>query len=187
MLRDKKYLEKVIDSDSTIRITEMNTEMGEYIVGAYLKLIKECDFIEYSVRRPGGHRAGLNELDVMGLDFKNKTAYLCEVATHLEGLNYGSGGTPTVERIGKKYAQLREYAESHLPSTFPKRHFMFWSPVVSAGVAEELKQIKGLELVINEDYAACVDELLKQARSITYDTGNPAFRIFQILGHLRRR
>jgi hypothetical protein len=165
----------------------MNTEMGEYIVGAYLKLIKKCDFIEYSVRRPGGHLAGLNELDVMGLDFKNKTAYLCEVTTHQGGALYGSSKSGTIETIKKKYTQIREYAESHLPATFPKHHFMFWSPVVSAGVAKELKRIKGLELVINENYAACVDELLEQARSITYDTGNPAFWIFQILGHLRRR
>jgi len=164
----------------------MNTEMGEYIVGAYLKLIKKCDFIEYSVRRPGGHLAGLNELDVMGLDFNNKTAYLCEVTTHLEGALYGSGKTATIETIKKKITQIQEYAESHLPVTFPKRHFMFWSPVVSAGVVDELNKIKGIELIINEDYSACVDELLEQARSITYDTGNPAFRIFQILGHLRR-
>ena len=57
----------------------MKTEMGEYIVGACLKLLKECDFVDYNVRRPGGGLVGLDELDVMGLDFKNKTAYLCEV------------------------------------------------------------------------------------------------------------
>lgn len=165
----------------------MNTEMGEYIVGACLKLLKECDFVEYNVRRPGGGMAGLNELDVMGLDFKNKTAYLCEVTTHLDGLLYGSSRSATIETIKKKYAQIREYAESHLPVAFPKRHFMFWSPVVSAGVAEELKQIKGLELVINEDYAAYIEQLQEQANKVTYDTGNPVFRVLQILGHLRHR
>lgn len=162
----------------------MSTEMGEYLVGAYLKLIKKCDFVEYNVRRPGGKLAGLNELDVMGLDFKNKTAYLCEVATHLDGLQY-SGKHTTIEIIRNKYDKLQEYANSHLPGVFPKRHLMLWSPVVSAGIAEKLKQIKGLELVINEDYAAYVEQLQEQANKVTYDTGNSVFRVLQILGHLR--
>lgn len=164
----------------------MKTEMGEYIVGACLKLLKECDFVEYNVRRPGGGLAGLNELDVMGLDFKNKTAYLCEVTTHLDGLLYGSSRSATVETIRGKYNKLCEYADNHLPGVFPKRHFMFWSPVVSAGLAEELRRIKGLELVINEDYAAYVEQLQDRANEVTYDTGNPVFRVLQILGHLRR-
>lgn len=164
----------------------MGTEMGEYVVGAYLKLINECDFAEYNVRRPGGKLAGLNELDVMGLDFKNKTAYLCEVTTHLDGLQYKSGKRTTIANIRNKYDKLREYAENNLPRVFPKRHFMFWSPVVSAGLEMELKKIKGLELVINDRYSACVDELLERAGKVTYDTNNPAFRMLQILGHLRR-
>ena len=139
----------------------MKTEMGEYIVGAYLKLKMNCNFIDYNVRRPGGGLAGLNELDVMGLDFKNKTAYLCEVTTHLDGLLYGSSRKITVDRIRKKYDKMRDYAENHLPKElFPERHYIFWSPVVSAGVELELEKIKGLELVVNDRYSACVDELL---------------------------
>jgi len=52
----------------------MKTDVGEYIVGAYLKIIEECDVIDYNVRVPGGGLEGLNELDVVGLDFKNQTA-----------------------------------------------------------------------------------------------------------------
>lgn len=158
--------------------------MGEYIVGACFKLLKDCDFVDYNVRRPGGGLAGLNEIDVVGLDFKSKTAYLCEVTTHLEGLLYGSSAQSTVERINKKYQKLQKYAADYL-SDFPNRHFMFWSPVVSAGVAEELRKIDGLELVINEDYAAYVEQLQERANKVTYDTGNPVFRVLQILGHLR--
>ncbi|GAG28706.1 unnamed protein product, partial [marine sediment metagenome] len=142
----------------------MKTEMGEYIVGAYLKLIMDCNFVDYNVRRPGGGLAGLNELDVMGLNFKTKTAYLCEVTTHLDGLLYGSSKKATVDRIRKKYDKMLDYAENHLPKElFPERHFMFWSPVVSAGVTEELRKIEGLTLVINKDYADCVGELMKKA------------------------
>ncbi|MDD5509670.1 MAG: hypothetical protein PHI12_02485 [Dehalococcoidales bacterium] len=165
----------------------MKTEMGEYLIGAYLKLKMNCNFVDYNVRRPGGGLAGLNELDVMGLDFTTKTAYLCEVTTHLDGVLYGSNKNNTIDRIKNKYDKMRDYAKNHLPKeSFPNRRFMFWSPVVSAGVEIELEKIQGLELVINDRYSACVDELLEQAGKITYDTNNPAFRILQILGHLRR-
>jgi len=165
----------------------MKTEMGEYIVGAYLKLIKECDFIDYNVRRPGGGLAGLDELDVMGLNFEKRTAYLCEVTTHLEGLLYGSSRETTQDRIRRKYDKMRDYAENHLPKKlFPERHFMFWSPVVSLGVKQELEKIEGIELVVGEDYTTCIEQLQNKAKKIAYDTNNPAFRVFQILGHLRR-
>ncbi len=164
----------------------MKTEMGEYIVGACLKLLKGCEFVDYNVRRPGGGLVGLDELDVMGLDFKNKTAYLCEVTTHLEGLQYGKNKITTAKRIRTKYLKMQEYADNHLSDYFINRHFMFWSPVVTPGVRNELEKIKGFELVINDDYASYVGLLQEFARKATYDRGNPVFRVLQILGHLRR-
>lgn len=161
----------------------MGTEIGEYVVGACLKLLKLCDFVDYNVRRPGGGLAGLNEIDVVGLDFKSKTAYLCEVTTHLDGLLYKDART-TVERIRKKYERLRDYAKDFL-SDFPNRHYMFWSPVVRESIANELKKMNGLELVINKDYTAYVRLPQELAKKGTHDTGNPTFRVLQILGHLR--
>ena len=68
----------------------MKTEIGEYIVGAYLKQKCGCDFVDYNVRPPGGGLEGLAELDVVGLNFEKGQAFLCEVTTHLHGLRYGS-------------------------------------------------------------------------------------------------
>ena len=162
----------------------MKTEIGEYIVGAYLKIIKICDFVDYNVRPPGGKLEGLNELDVIGLDFKNKIAYLCEVATHIRGLQYGDNKT-SVERVKTKYKKQKKYANEHL-SNFPNQYFMFWSPVVHKGyVTSELEKIDGLELVINEKYTQCIDDLKEKAKELTNDVGNPFFRTLQILEHLR--
>ena len=163
----------------------MSTDIGEYIIGAYLKIIKACDFVDYGVRPPGGGLEGLNELDVVGLDFKNKIAYLCEVTTHIRGLLYKDNRT-TAERIKTKYERQKEYANKYLPD-FPNRCIMFWSPVVPEGyITNELEKIDGLELIINEKYAQCVDELKEKAKELTHDVGNPFFRILQILEHLRR-
>jgi hypothetical protein len=163
----------------------MSVEMGEYVVGAYLKIINGCDFIDYNVRRPGGGLAGLDELDVIGLDFKNKVAYLCEVTTHIRGLLYKDNRT-TVERIKKKHEKQQKYAKDYLPD-FPSPRFMFWSPVVPEGyITQNLQKNTELELIINEEYTSRINELRRKAKKLKNDTGNPFFRALQILEHLRQ-
>jgi hypothetical protein len=162
----------------------MPTEMGEYIVGAYLRIVEHCDFIDYNVRSIEGGLKGLNELDVLGLRFKDRTAYVCEVTTHIRGLLY-KNNKATVEGVKLKYGRQKEYAGEFLRN-FPNRHFMFWSPRVPAGyITKGLRRIRGLELVINADYAQCIDELRRKARTMSNDTGNPFFRALQILERLR--
>ena len=162
----------------------MSTEMGEYAVGAYLKIVNGCDFVDYNVRRPGGGLSGLEELDVIGLDFRKKVAYLCEVTNHITGLLYVNNAT-TVYKVKKKYENLQRYAKDYLKD-FPTSYFMFWSPVVPRGyITQELQKIKGLELVINEEYTTRINELRNKAREMANDTGNPFFRVLQILERLR--
>lgn len=130
----------------------MKTNIGEYIVGAYLKIIKYCDFVDYNVRHPGGGLKGLNELDVVGLDFKNKKAYLCEVTTHITGLLYKDNKT-TVKRIKNKHKIQKEYAEAHL-SSFPVRYYMFWSGLLlslKVTLLANLKRLMGWNWLLMEN------------------------------------
>ena len=162
----------------------MKTDIGEYIVGAYLKIIKECDVIDYNVRDPHGGLAGLNEIDVVGFNFNNKIAYLCEVTTHIRGVLYKDNKT-TVEKIKTKYLKQKDYAEKYF-SDFPERHYMFWSPVVPKGyITDELKKIDGLELYINKEYTEAIKQLKERAKNSTNDFENPFFRVLQILEHLK--
>ncbi len=161
----------------------MATEPGEYLVGAYLKLIEDCDFVDYNVRMPGGGQKGQREIDVVGIRFTTQTAYLCEVATHLSGVNYG-GNPETIKRLKEKYAHLQTYADVRLPKFHPV--FMFWAPYVPKGfLTESLSELDGLDLVINGEYKSRVTKLTDMAKSEKQDTGNPVFRILQILGALR--
>ena len=161
----------------------MKTTMGEYVVGAYLKQRLKCDVVDYNVRPPDGGLEGLAEFDVVGLKFSDRLAYICEVVTHLDGINYGNN-RKTIERIRKKHERQRWYAKEYLPDFTPI--FMLWSPVVPKGyLTQHLQTIQSLELFINERYKACVDELRKDAKRTTRDTGNPFLRALQILEHLR--
>jgi len=162
----------------------IGTEMGEYLVGAYLRVVEECDFVDYNVHPPGGGQRGLEELDVVAFNFEKRTAFLCEVTTHIRGLLYKDYDT-TVKRISDKFKRQQTYAQDRL--AFMRKHrFMFWSPVVSSGLVERLKRIRGLELVINEDYTKCISELQESAKLYSHDVGNPAYRVFQILAHMKK-
>ena len=164
----------------------MSSDIGEQIVGAYLKIIVKCDIVGYNIRLPGGGIPGLGELDVVGFDFKNGTVYLCEVTTHIMGVLYGNGNEDTIKRIKDKLGRQKTYYKEVLKRKFPKFHYMFWSPVVPNGkLTEELNKILELELVINQKYTSCINELKKEAKKQTNSYENDAFRILQILEHLR--
>ncbi len=162
----------------------MLTDIGEFIVGAYLQLIKKCDFIDYNIHPPGGGLKGLGELDVVGLNFNSNTAYLCEVTTHIRGVLY-KNNQETVRRIKKKYARQKDYAKNYL-SNFKNHKFMFWSPVVPVGyITKHLAEIEGLELVINGEYKKRIEQLRLLAKKTTHDARNPFFRMLQIIEHMR--
>ena len=162
----------------------MLTDVGEYIVGAYLRLILKCDFVDYNVRAPGGGLKGLDELDVLGLDFRYNRCYLCEVTTHIRGVLYRNN-KETVRKITKKYKYQQSYAKTHLPR-FKDARYMFWSPVVPRGyITDRLERLSGLDLFINGRYKQAVEEVRKVAARVTYDARNPFFRVLQILEHMR--
>ncbi len=159
-------------------------EPGEYIVGAYLKLILGCDIIDYNVRPPGGGLQGLEELNVIGINLNDSTVHICEVTTHITGLLYVSN-SETIARIRKKHKRQRKYASEYL-GQFSQHHFMFWSPVVPRGyLTKHLDEIEGLELIITGEYKRRIKELQMLAKKTTHNTGNQFFRMLQIMEHLR--
>ena len=69
--------------------------------------------------------------------------------------------------------------------------YMFWSPVVPEGkltkVFNKNKKFNGLKFVINEKYTECINELREKAKELSNDTGNTAFRLLQIIEHLKNK
>lgn len=161
----------------------MPTESGEYIVGAYLQHFQDCDIVLYNERQKGGKLAGLSELDVVGLNLPKRTAFLCEVTTHILGMLIVDVPT-TLAKVQKKHAVQKAYADARLKD-FSVR-YMLWSPVVSSKkLLAALRCIDGLEVIVNGDYKRRVEELRRVAAEQTHDMGNPFMRTLQILEHLR--
>ena len=131
--------------------------------------------------------AGLGELDVIGLRFRDHTAILCEVTTHIAGLTNGRSHADTLSRIRDKHLRQRGYAEARL-HYFPSRVYQCWSPRVPTGLLTAgLAAIDpDLQLVINSGYTERIDQLREAARARLNDEGNDAFRLLQILEALKR-
>lgn len=184
-------------------------QLGEQIVGAYLRLINGCDLVSYNQRsREEGQQV---ELDVLGVqsDSEGQSVYACEVVTHLNGSLYS--GTPnaegwwsefgndsyqySLERLWNKFNADYDLLDNSFDYEDYDYHLQFWSPYVSEGyltdgLAELQHQFEGehnedIELIINGEYADRVAELRQTASETTKRYNDPAFRFLQILEHLR--
>jgi hypothetical protein len=165
-------------------------DIGESLVGAYLRHIVKCEVVTYNsffADRQG-------EVDVVGLKRAHpREVWLCEVTTHIYGMHYTSGGKNTTKRvIHKKLERLSEFADTTFPGDL--HHYEWWSPRVAVGnITEAMTEIeqrwasegRELRFIINEEYTARICELAKHARQNSSTTNEPAYRMLQILTHLR--
>ena len=172
--------------------------IGEETTGEYLKVIKGCEFIEYNLHTPDVQ----GEIDVIGIDAKNKKLYVCEVATHLvTGLQYVKNGKPdNVQRFLKKFRKNIPYAEKYFPDY--EKHFMLWSPVVKNqklsakhNQLRDVNEVKdllfkefghNLHLIINAEYQKCLDELRAFTARETKELKSPVLRFMQIEEKLKK-
>jgi hypothetical protein len=166
---------------------------GEHLVGQYLRIMKNCDFVEYNLQTisPQG------EIDVVGISSTQNQIYICEVATHLEtGLNYQKNGeADNVERFKSKFSKSIGYAKHNFEGY--ECHYMLWSPIVripkkadaKRNQYMDLQEIKTffqnefnveIELIYNQKYLDCIDELRKAAKDITQEMSSPIMRFLQI-------
>jgi hypothetical protein len=163
-------------------------DIGESLVGAYLRYVAGCDFVVY-----GTQTEQQGEIDVIGFEITARRVRLCEVATHLDGLLYGNGNADTAKKIRQKTERAAKFAASMFDGQ--EAVIEWWSPKASPVLVGLLEQIQGehraegmqLEFVVNETYSARVCELMTVAARATSPTPEPFFRALQILTHLPGR
>ena len=171
----------------------MQPEIGELFVGAYLRVKERCPIVQYNVFDDNSQ----GEIDVLGLDYAKGRLFVCEVATHLDGLHYpkrvgNKHINASIEKIQSKLDHAREFAARSLPQ-FKDPVFMVWSPYVPIGkntegldeIAREWASPGTLQLRINQHFAEAVQELADLAARETKQRGESFFRTLQLLTHLR--
>lgn len=185
----------------------IQTQIGELIVGAHLRLIEDCELVSYNQRSKEAGRQ--MEIDVLGVESSNQsqTVYACEVVTHLHGTLYS--GTPdteewteygndgyqyTLERLWEKFEADLQLVRDVFDDA-DEYVLQFWSPVVPDGYLTdgfvelqrrfEAKYNVEIELMVNDEYTSRVKELQELAGETKKSYDEPAFRFLQILEHLR--
>ena len=169
----------------------MNT--GEELVSSYLRYIRGCEITQknlYTVESQG-------EIDVVGINLKEKSVYICEVAIHLiTGLRYGNN----VMKLTEKLSRDIDYANNFFPDY--DKHVMVWSPIIKKGQvnakhsqARDVEEIKSnisnkygidVEFVINENFLYCLSEMRVFAQKQTAELQCPVMRFMQIEEHLKK-
>lgn len=183
----------------------VQTHPGEHFVGAYLRLIEECELVSYNQR--SSELGQQMELDVLGVqsDGPEQTIFACEVITHLDGMIYS--GTPSTQRWNEYGSEGYQYTLERIEEKFERDYdyvteifdqadeytLQLWSPYVNQGILtdglEKLSRTFApddvtIDLVINEEYTTRINELRELARETTKDYGEPGFRYVQILENL---
>lgn len=167
-------------------------DVGEQITGEYLKLFRGCYFVEYNLYPPGTQ----GEIDVVGINPKDKIVYICEVATHLvTGLQYVKDRRPDhVARFTKKFCKNIEYARTYFSDY--QHNFMLWSPIVKNqsvsaknnqtrdinDIKLALKNEHGFEIeaIVNHEYMKCLNKLRSYAKEETKELKSPILRLMQV-------
>lgn len=166
--------------------------VGEQLVASYLQYIRGCEFIQtnvYTVDTQG-------EIDVVGINLKERKVYVAEVAIHLTlGLQYVKDKRPNnVAKLTEKFSRDIEYAEKYFADY--DRHYMLWSPIVKGGgkaaqynqiahIADIGTNIKAkygvdVEFVVNDRFQQCLAEMRAYARAESAELKCPVMRMMQI-------
>jgi Holliday junction resolvase-like predicted endonuclease len=164
-------------------------DIGENLVGSYLRYVEGCQFVIFNTQYPGVQ----GEIDVIGLKLlgERRMVWFCEVVTHIQGVSYGTYDR-TITKLDEKLRRARDFAASMFPHDVHR--YEVWSPVVPTGyltkaflAMEQRYNDDDLDLhfVINEPYAARVQTLVEHARRNPAATSEPAYRLLQILTRLK--
>jgi hypothetical protein len=159
------------------------TDIGESLVGSYLRYVGGCEVVVYNVQTEGQ-----GELDVLGLKLDQpRLVWLCEVITHLRGTLYVGGYEDTVTRIRAKVGRARDFANVTFPDE--AHRYEIWSPIVPSGLVSRFTELEqefssaelDLRFVVNQEYTERVQALIDHARGSAKATSEPAYRLLQIL------
>lgn len=158
-------------------------DIGESLVGAYYRQLEGCHSVLYNNFVP--HAQG--EIDVIALRLGAGVEIFCaEVAVHLESLQYGTY-PQTIEKVTTKMVTARAYCERVFRDS--SIVLEFWSPIVPKGLVAAIRERgdeHGFMLVANGDFTDRVQKLMDAAGKHTKQTGELAYRMLQLLTHLRR-
>lgn len=168
----------------------------EEFVGEYLKIMKGCDFVKYNekftVATEDGHKQkGMSEADVIGINLKDRTVFVCEVSAQMEGIYDTYPAKLDCGNPNNKFAKNQRYIEEQFKDFESKTvKYMFWCPILKEKQKEKFTlpnddKLK-VELIAGQDFLKKIDELKEYLATSKKDYASPVIRFLQILAHLEK-
>jgi hypothetical protein len=167
----------------------MPSDIGENLVGSYLRYVGGCEFVLYNSFLPSIQ----GEIDVIGLRLTEpREVWFAEVTTHILGMQYGPKKDSTIQKLRDKLERAKDFAQAMFPDDVHR--YEVWSPVVAKGWLTEAMQAMEQEysdarldvhFVINEEFTKRVQALVDAARKDSRATSEPAYRLLQVLARLK--
>lgn len=166
----------------------MAEDIGESLVGSYLRYVEGCEFVLFNTFLPGEQ----GEIDVIGIRLgEPRDIYFSEVTTHIGGMTYG-GNKSTIDKVRSKLLRAQTFAKDRFPGD--RHHFEVWSPRVPVGAmttefeamrSEFSSPTSDLIFVMNQEYGDRVQALIDVAKDNSKATSDPAFRMLQVLSRVK--
>jgi Holliday junction resolvase-like predicted endonuclease len=171
--------------------------IGEELVAAYLEYIKGCEFVQKNLYTPDTQ----GEIDVVAINLKQKSVYICEVAIHLTtGLRYVKDRQPNnVNKLTDKFSKDIDYANKYFEGY--EKYFMLWTPIIKNSresskhnqfrdleeINKNIRQKYGVEIdfITNDRFLDCLTEMRKYVSNETKDIKSPVLRLMQIEEYLK--
>ena len=97
---------------------DMAEDIGESLVGAYLRYVENCEFVLFNTFLPGEQ----GEIDVIGIRLgKPRDIYVAEVTTHIEGMTTEVTNPPSRRSEGSWHAHRssRKAISPRIATTLP--------------------------------------------------------------------
>jgi hypothetical protein len=152
----------------------VSEDIGESLVGAYLRHVLGCEFLLLNTYLPSEQ----GEIDVIGIRLgPPRDIYFAQVTT---------------QEVRAKLQRAQRFAKSKFHGD--RHHFQIWSPKVAKGaLTEEFATIAAefaarderLTFMVNGAYGDAVEELICAAKTDRSSAGDPAFQLLQMLSGMQ--
>lgn len=166
----------------------------EEFVGQYLTFVKKCDFVKYNESYIANlecekKQQNMGEVDVIGLNVKDKKLYVCEVTAELQGMGETNFNKYTVFGVKNKFEKNKNFFSTHYSDY--QIEYMLWFPFAPSKermpILKERLQEQGITAYYEKDFLDEIENLKAKLSENTQNLASPFARFLQIYGRLQKK
>ena len=166
----------------------------EEFVGLYLSFIKGCDFVKFNQPYIAkldcqNKQQNMGEVDVVGINIKEKKLYICEVTAEIQGMGESNFNKYTAEDATNKFNKNKNFFSNQYPDLTIE--YMLWFPFSPSKermqILKHRLQEQGIRAYYENEFLEEIEHLKLVLSENTSNLSNPLARFLQIYGRLQKK